>query len=190
MLRDHLFAPNVFDLPEGLLNKLQPERFPDFALSVYRLQVDYPFHQRVLEAQNTALARLYSSAVIGRLLNNVDRFGPNEDKYTMQDMFNEVRRAIWGEIVTPDNVNSLRRQLQLSHLARIIGIYLSLPSQYPSDARTLAANDLDILSRAARSASGVSTLDEISRVHYKEVIRQIDAAQNASHYYGSSVIRR
>ncbi|MDH3892653.1 MAG: zinc-dependent metalloprotease [candidate division Zixibacteria bacterium] len=189
-LRDHLFAANVFDLPDGLLNKLQPERFPDFAFSVYGRSVDYPFHQRVLAAQNTALARLYSSAVIGRLLNNVDRFGADEDKYTMHDMFTEVRRAIWSEVTGPANVNSFRRQLQLAHLTRIIGIYLSLPSQYPSDARTLAANDLDILSRAARSAAGAGNLNAMSRAHYKEVVRQIEAASNASHYYGSSVIRR
>jgi hypothetical protein len=190
-LRDHLFAPDVFDLPDDLLNKLQPERFPDFRFSVYSIpQVDYPFHQRVLRAQNTALARLYSPLVIGRLLNNLERFKPGEDMYTMQDLFTEVRRSIWGEIVAPENVNSFRRQLQLSHLDRIIGIYMSLPSRYPADARTLAANDLDILASAASRAASAGTLDEMSRAHYKEVIRQIEAARTASHYYGSSALRR
>ncbi len=189
-LRDHLFAADEFDLPDGLLNKLQPERFPDFSFSVYNRQVDYPLHQRVLAFQTMALGRLYGPAVIGRLLNNVERFADGEDKYTMFDMFTEVRRAIWSEIVAPENVNSFRRQLQLAHLNRIIGIYLSLPSQYPADARTLAANDLDILGAAAKRAAGMSSLDEMSRAHYKEVVRQIDAAKNASHYYGSSVMRR
>jgi hypothetical protein len=134
-LSEHLFAPGIFDLPDELLNKLQPERFPDFRWSVYSVpQVDFPIHQRALRAQNTALARLYSPLVIGRLLNNLERFPPDDDKYTMHDMFTEVRRAIWGEIVGPENVNSFRRQLQLSHLDRIIGIYMSLPSRYPADA--------------------------------------------------------
>lgn len=190
-LSEHLFAPGIFDLPDELLNKLQPERFPDFQFSVYSVpQVDYPIHQRALRAQNTALARLYSPLVIGRLLNNLERFPPDEDKYTMHDMFTEVRRAIWGEIVGPENVNSFRRQLQLSHLDRIIGIYMSLPSRYPADARTLAANDLDILESAARRAVAARTLDEMSRAHFKQVIRQIEAAKTASHYYGSSVTRR
>jgi len=190
-LRDHLFAPDAFDLPDDLLNKLQPERYPDFEFSVYSVpQVDYPIHQSVLTAQNTALERLYSPLVVERLLNNMERFKPGEDVYTMYDMFSEVRRAVWGEITGPENVNSFRRQLQLAHLDRIIGIYLSLPTQYPADARTLAANDLDTLEGAARRAAGAGTLDEMSRAHFKEVLRQIEAAKSASHYYGSSVIRR
>jgi len=190
-LRDNLFAADAFDLPEELLNKLQPERFPDFSFSVYQVpQVDYPIHERVLRAQSTALVRLYSPMVIRRLLDNVEKFKPGEDVYTMYDMFTDVRRAIWGEIVGPENVNSFRRQLQMAHLNGIIGIYLSAPGQYPADARTLAANDLDILEGAARRAVAAGTLDEMSQAHFKEVLRQIEAAKSATHNYGSSVISR
>lgn len=179
-LREYLFAADEFTLPAGLLNRLQPERLPDFNWTAMQRPVDYPIHQRVLGIQMTAINRLYSSDVIGRLLNNVQRFGPDEDPYTMHEMFTEVRRSIWGEIVAPEDVNSFRRQLQLAHLNKVIDIFLSPASKYPADARTLAANDLDILKDAARKAVASGRLDQMSHAHFKQVIRRIEAAESAS----------
>lgn len=179
-LRDKIFAPDAFDLPADLLNKLQPERFPDFNWSVYRMaQIDYPIHSYVLSVQNVALYMLYSSYILGRLVNNQERYEDDQERYTMYDVFTDVRKAIWSEIVAPENVNSFRRQLQLLHLYRIIGIYLSSSASYPFDARTLAANDLDILEKAAQKAVGSSVIDGMTRAHFKEVLRQISAAKGA-----------
>jgi hypothetical protein len=179
-LRDKIFAPDAFDIPADVLNKLQPERFPDFNWSVYYVsQVDYPLHAYVLGAQNIALRMLYSTYVLNRLVNNQERYKVGQERYTMYNMFTDVRRAIWSEIVAPENVNSFRRQLQLLHLKRIVDIYLSDSFSYPSDARTLAANDLDILEEAVKRAVGSSAIDGMTRAHFKEVLRQISAAKGA-----------
>lgn len=184
MLKEHLFAANVFDLPAEIHNKLQPNRYPDFEGSTWGLaQLDYPFHQFVLYRQKDALNRLYSPFTLGRLLNNVQRMEPGDDIYPMLEMFTDVRRAIWGEIVTPENVNSFRRQLQLVHLDMIVRIVLANPAAYPTDARTLAANDLDVLIRAAKTAVGSPVIDAMTRAHFKQVIREIDAAWAASLTY-------
>jgi len=178
-LRDNIFAPDAFTLPPDLLNKLQPARAGDFSGRIYGSRLDYPWHQYVLYVQRSALNTLYSPITVGRLLNNLARYKPGDDIYTMHDMFTDVRRAIWGEIVGPSNVNSQRRQLQLNHLGRITAIYLSSSAVYPSDARTLAANDLDILEKAAQKAAEATTIDDMSRAHFKEVLRQIEAAKGA-----------
>jgi hypothetical protein len=116
-------------------------------------------------------------------LNSESRYKKGDERYTMYDMFNDTRRAVWGEASTPANVNSYRRQLQLAHLNRVVDIYLSGPAIYPSDARTLAANDLDILENATRSASTSTNINEMSRAHFKEVGRQIAAAKQAGREY-------
>ena len=185
LLRDNLFAPDAFDLPADLVNKLESEHMDDFFGSAYygRTQVDYPLHQAVLNVQNSALANLYDPYVLNRLVNNLERVEPNEPKYTMYDMFSDVRRAIWGELLTPDNVNSFRRQLQLAHLSRLAYIYISATSIFPADARTLAANDLEILENAARRAIQATNIDEMSRAHFKEVLRQIEATKDAKRLY-------
>lgn len=179
-LNEYLFAADEFLLPAELLNRLQPERLPDFSWTAMQRPVDYPIHQRVLGIQMTAIDRLYSPDVVGRLLNNIQRFGDDEEPYTMYEMFTAVRRSIWGEIVAPDNVNSFRRQLQLAHLDKVIDILLSPAQKYPADARTLAANDLDVLKGAAKRAVASGRLDEMSKAHFKQVVRSIEAAESAS----------
>ncbi|RKX26228.1 MAG: hypothetical protein DRP45_04075 [Candidatus Zixiibacteriota bacterium] len=183
LIKDLVFAADAFDLPAGLANKLQAENMDTFSRGPS--QIDYPWHQRVLAVQNMALANLYGTYVLGRLVNNVNLFDADEEKYTIYDMFTEVRRAIWSEIVKPENVNSLRRQLQLLHLNRIIRIYLSTPAGYPSDARTLAANDLDILEKASRKAVNSGLLDGMTKAHFKEVILQIESAKKAQRTYST-----
>ncbi|MBU8933059.1 MAG: zinc-dependent metalloprotease [candidate division Zixibacteria bacterium] len=183
-LKDNLFAPDAFDLPADLLNKLQPERLPDFNWSVYSIyQIDYPIHRQALAMQNRAISNLYAPHTLGRLVDNIERFAPGEEAYSIHDMFTEVRRSIWTEIIGPENVNSFRRQLQLSHLKRIIGIYLNDSWVYPSDARTLAANDLDVIETAVMNGTNNIGLDDMTKAHFKEVVRQIDAAQGARRSY-------
>ena len=186
-LSDYIFAPDAFDLPAELLNKLQPERFPDFNWSVYSIsQIDYPIHGRVLGIQNGALRMLYSPYILNRLVNNLKRYGPDEEVYTMYDMFTDLRHSIWGELDQRENINSFRRQLQLRHLSYLIAIYLSRSSTVPSDARSLAANDLDILETTAGETAGSAAIDNMTRVHLKEVQRQIAAAKGARRNFSGS----
>lgn len=180
LLREKIFAADAFDFPPDLLNKLQPERFPDFQYSVYSVsQIDYPIHAYVLRVQRLAVSSLYSPYVLGRLQNNQLRYAEGAERYTMYDMFTDTRRAIWGEITGPSNVNSFRRQLQLVHLNRIVSIYLGSSAIYPIDARSLAADDLDILKNAIRKTVNSTAVNNITRTHFKEVLRQIDAATGA-----------
>ena len=136
-----------------------------------------------MSIQNTALNILYNPRTLGRLVNNLDRYKKGEERYTMHDMFRDTRRAIWGEITGPSNVNSHRRQLQLAHLTRIARIYLSGSFMYPADARTLVANDLDILESAAKKAANSAAINDMSKAHFKEVLRQIKAAKNSEKEY-------
>ncbi|MCD6250001.1 MAG: zinc-dependent metalloprotease [candidate division Zixibacteria bacterium] len=180
---DNIFAADAFDVPAELLNKLQPARFGDFAGTIYRSPIAYQWHERVLNIQRRAVNTLYIPRTLARLLNNLSRVPDDQPKYTMHDLFTEVRRSIWSEIVAPNNVSSLRRQLQMFHLRRIIYIYLSNASVYPSDALTLAANDLEILKNAAQNAIRSKAINEMTRAHFKEVLRQINAALSADRNY-------
>lgn len=182
-LSDRIFAANAFNISPELLNKLQPNRFYDFTGEVFFAPIAYQWYERVLNVQATAINNLYYPLTLQRLVGNLARVPDNEPKYTMYDLFTDVRRAIWGEMITPSNVNEYRRQLQLYHLRRIISIYLSNASMYPSDALTLAANDLDILDQAARAAVNSNAIDAMTKAHFKEVTRQIAAARAAQRDY-------
>ena len=53
----------------------------------------------------------------------------------------------------------------------------------PHDALTLAINDLNILKSAAKKAIGSSSINPMTKAHFKEVIRQIEAAQGSKRNY-------
>ncbi len=179
-LKDNIFAADAFSFSSDLLNKIVQENLEDFSFSAYYVsQVDFPIHSYVLAVQNNALNMLYSPYILGRLVNNELRYPDGAEHYTLNNMFNDTRRAIWGEIIAPSNVNSFRRQLQLAHLNKVVSIYLGSSASYPIDARSMAANDLDVISRTIKKNIGASTLNETTRIHFKEVLRQIDAAKGA-----------
>ncbi len=183
-LSDNIFAPDAFNVSEEIWNKLQPERLPDFFFSVYSVPtVDYPIHAIALNIQNRSLMNLYGPYILGRLLNNEQRIADGVERYSMYDMFRDIRRTIWTEVRKPSNVNSFRRQLQLSHLNRIIAIYLNNTTVFPHDALTLAGNDLDILKAAAKKAINSSAINAMTKAHFKEVIRQIDVAKGSKRSY-------
>jgi hypothetical protein len=184
-ISDRIFSCRDFELPSDLLNRLQGELMDDFEGTVSgRATIDYPYCQQIMQVHQGVLTRLYSPYLLSRLVNNVERVKPGDDLYTIYDLFTDVRRAIWSELSTPQSVSNLRRQLQIAHLDRIIFIYLSPGVVHPPDARALAANDLDVLETGAKRALESSTIDNITRVHLKEVLRQIDSAKNARRQYG------
>lgn len=184
LLADNIFAADAFDLPAGLWNRLQPDRFQDFDWKNEKMaQLDYPIHARVLAIQQNAINRLYSPYILGRLINNLQRYEDNEEPYTMYEMFATLRGSIWSEIDRPRNVNSFRRQLQLTHLRYLVAIYLSRTAVFPYDARTLAGNDLDRLESKTKTAVKSGAINNMTKIHFKEVLRQISAAKGAKRTY-------
>lgn len=186
MLDELLFAPDAFNVPRGLLNKLLPERFPDFMWSNYSISsLDYPIHQYALRYQRVALDRLYDPVTLSRLVNNLPKYPEGAEKYTMYDMFTQVRQSIWKELASGANPNSFRRQLQLVHLNQLIEIYLAKAGRYPFDAYSLAASDLNTLESSVKQAQNSSGIDGMTKAHYGEVLRQIEAARNAERDYAT-----
>jgi Met-zincin/Domain of unknown function (DUF5117) len=180
LLKENIFSANSFDFSPELLNKLQPNRLPDFQWTQYSVsQIDYPVHSTVLGIQNTAFSSLYSGYTLNRLMDIQERIGTTDEKFTMYDLFTELRRSIWSELSGGANINSFRRQLQMLHIQYLSTIYLSAGNLFPTDAKTLAANDLDIIEESSRTAIGGGTLDGMSRAHLNQVIKQIQAAKNA-----------
>lgn len=179
-LRENLFAAEAFSIPEHLLNKLQPERFPDFSGSVYQMKrIDYPLHDRVISIQNEVLNQLYDPVALSRLQDIELRYAPAEEKFTMADMFQGTRRAIWTEVVKAENINSFRRSLQRAHLDKITELVVSNNNDSPEDARTLARADLKVLEGAIKKTLLSQGLDVYTRGHLEESLARIEATLKA-----------
>lgn len=188
-LATHLFAADAFDVPAELLNKLQGPEKIDFSASVIGSPKAYPWYQACLAYQSQSLNVLYSPKTLGNLLNMEARVLDGADRYTMYDLFTDLRRSIWSDVAEPTTINTYRRQLQLKHLEWLTAIYLNSASTFPYDAITLAANDLSIIRAASARAAGSSTADGMTKAHLNEVIRQIDAVQGAKREYTKPAAR-
>ena len=108
------------------------------------------------------------------------RYKTTQDKYTMADMFPELRQAIWSELSGGKNINSFRRSLQRYHLEKLIGLVIERQFGIPEDARSLARNDLKQLqNRIAQALAFSAQMDLYTKSHLEESKSRVDAALQA-----------
>ena len=98
----------------------------------------------------------------------------------MADLFKRLRRGIWTELQSSGNVDSYRRNLQLEHLKILQTIYLSTGATFPQDARSLAYNDLSVISGAIDGIVRGGGTDAMTTSHLKRVASDIRATMNAN----------
>ncbi len=179
-LTSNIFDPDAFNFPRSLLNKLAPERFWDFTGAVWRMRrIDYPIHDVVLSIQRGSLYSLYDAIRLSRLLDLELRYGKNETPFTMPELFEGVRNAIWVELENAKNINSFRRNLQRAHLNRLIRLVVNPVRGAPEDASTLARADLVALKAAIDKTLSTPGPDTHTRAHLDETAARINAALKA-----------
>lgn len=179
-LKKNIFGPDAFSFPPELLNKLAPERFWDFEGSIWSMwRLDYPIHSVILSIQTSPLNRLYDATLLNRMLDNQLRFQKGEKPFTMAEMFEGIRGAIWSELNTQTDVNSFRRALQRAHLNKLIGLVVKPGGGVPEDASTLARADLIELKDKIDNALSNKKLDAYTQAHLDETRSRIEAALKA-----------
>ncbi|MBD3168672.1 MAG: DUF5117 domain-containing protein [candidate division Zixibacteria bacterium] len=180
-LKVHIFAPEAFSFRPDLLNKLQPEKMVDFEGTSWKIKrLDYPVHDVVLRIQTRAMDRLFNPLTLQRMVDMPLHYGSATDVFSMTEMFTSLRRAIWTpEVITNQNINSFRRNLQRAHLDRVIDLATGKVKGAPEDARTLARVDLDVLEGAIAGALRNPGLNTITKGHLQESLARIKAAMDA-----------
>lgn len=179
-LQKKVFGPQAFDFSPELLNKLAPERFRDFSNSIRQMErIDYPIHDVILSIQTEPLNHLYDPILLGRLLDLELRYNKGEEPFTMAEMFEGVREAIWSELTGPSNINSFRRALQRAHLDKLIALVVKPAKDVPEDACTLARSDLVALKDAIDRALSTESLNVYTKAHLEETRARIEAALKA-----------
>ncbi|MFQ5824703.1 MAG: zinc-dependent metalloprotease [bacterium] len=179
-LKKNVFGPQAFNVSPDLLNRLAPERFWDFSGSIWQMKrIDYPIHDIILSIQTSPLTRLYDPILLGRMLDIELRYNKSEEPFTMADMFEGIREAIWSELAGPTNVNSFRRALQRAHLDKLITLVVKPAKGVPEDACTLARADLVKLKSEIDRALSNGELDAYTQAHLDETHAQIEAALKA-----------
>jgi hypothetical protein len=179
-LTKNFFSSDAFDFDPELLNKLAPERFWDFERSVFRqVRLDFPIHNAVMTIQVSPLLRMYHPVVLARLQDLELHYPAGQTPFTMAEMYESVRDAVWSELAGPRPIDSFRRELQRFHLAILSYQVVSMGSGVPQDASTLARADLTHILRGVNRALGGSGIDSMTRAHLDETKARIEAALDA-----------
>lgn len=179
-LTENVFGPEAFRFPKDLMDRLAPERFPDFTGSIWSMRrLDYPIHGVVSAIQAWPLARLYDDLTMSRMLDVEVWADEGEDVLTLAEMFAGVRDAVWAELGEGTDVNSFRRNLQRAHLDALISLVVAPGPVTPADASTLARADLREIRSAIDGAMASERLDATTRAHLDETAARIDAALEA-----------
>ncbi|HEY0672237.1 MAG TPA: zinc-dependent metalloprotease [Longimicrobiales bacterium] len=186
LIVDKAFAPRAFDYDATLLNKLAPNRWSDWS-TPWTPQVDFPLHGMVNSIQTALLRSLLDNARLHRMVENTARVNRGSDAYTIAELFSTLTGSIWSEVSgSPQNVNSIRRNLQRSHITEMMRVLMNERTPFmmtlaPEDARSLARYELTQLSeRLGRALSAGSAIDATTRAHLLETKVRIDRALNAS----------
>jgi hypothetical protein len=196
-LTKEIFGPDALKVSPQLLNKLAIERLPDLQGTVWQVQRnDFPLHNVVLLMQSIPMNRMYGVNNLGRLNDMEARTGEKEapmhlkqangveartatkdkDIFTMSEMFAGVRKAVWSELQTKENVNSFRRNLQRMHLEKLVDLAVGDVPGAPEDARTLARADLTEIRRGIDATLSAGKVDPMTRAHLDETKARASAA--------------
>jgi hypothetical protein len=182
LVREDLFSPRAFDFPPRLLNKLAPERFPNWRdIRTMQRRLDYPVHARVLALQKGVMDRLLHPVVLGRVL---DAEVKDPDPFTISMLFSGLQDSIWEETKGTGaalSINSYRRALQRDHLSRMAGMVLRTQPELPEDARTMARLSLTSLRTQVRGALArpAVKMPVETKAHLQESLARIDEVLSA-----------
>jgi hypothetical protein len=177
VISTEFFSSDAFKFSAELLNKLTFDRFPDFQGSSWRRErLDYPLHDTVISIQKMLLDHLYHPMLLSRMLDIEARYNGSEDRFTIAEMFQKLREAIWSELEEPANINSFRRALQREHLDRMTNLLLRPDRRTPRDACSLARMDLIAIRDSIEKGLSEGEMDVYSRAHLDETLAHIELA--------------
>ncbi|MBE9016999.1 zinc-dependent metalloprotease [Chroococcidiopsidales cyanobacterium LEGE 13417] len=171
VLEKYVFAPDAFNFPPELLNKLAPSRWMHWGEQAVMNRLDYPIHDSIYALQSLVLRDLLSGDRLSRL-RDIELKSQPKQALTLPELFTTLQNDIWMEVLNPDktptNISSLRRAVQREHL-KIMTDMMLRKSNVPEDARTLAWYKLQQLQeKLNRAVARSGTLDEYTKAHLAE----------------------
>lgn len=167
---------NLFTTPTWLLNNEIFDRTGTSALTT------------ISGLQDATLNRLLSSTTLSKLIDAEAELGTGA--YSMPELFSDLKKGIFSELVTKKKIDVYRRNLQKSYVDVVSGllkpqstasgsIVIFLGGGGPSvnidksDIKSMARAHLVTLRAEARAAAAAIP-DEMSRYHLQDIIARID----------------
>ncbi len=163
-LRDHIFAPDAFDMPVELIARLQMQRRGQ---QFWPITEDPKIHDRALGIQNRALAHVMHPVVMKRLTDS--RLYGNE--YSVAEMLGDLTDAIFEEDLKGP-VNTYRQNLQMQYVQRLTGILFGAQG-YDQISQSAAHYNLRRIERMMRQGARGNLETQAHRRHVRALVENV-----------------
>ena len=153
ILKTSGFSDAAWKVSPALLNALQPSHWQHWGSNFdAMIPLDYPYSDKVLDAQTGLLDRLYHPILLARVAETEAKMAGSA--YTLAEHMRSMNEAVFTELSTGRSsgtaaakpgafaISSMRRSLGRASLDRQIGILNAPAEGTPEDARSLARMNL------------------------------------------------
>jgi hypothetical protein len=170
------FSEDAFTLPPEVLQQFGANRWSHWGSDLtIEGRIDYPYHTEVLDLQRTLLEQITAPMVFARIRDAEMKFGTSE-VLTIPELLESLSGAIWSELRANESIPAMRRDLQRTHLERMIELVTDAPDGTPADARAVARMTLENLGNGLYTALGSASLDAYTRAHLNESRVRVERA--------------
>lgn len=166
-LNDQLFATPIWLNNKSITNKLG---------------VNFGYELNAL--QQNSIDAVITRARLSRMLSNEQN--DNGKKYTINELFSDLDKGIFKEVMAGQNVDYYRRNVQKLYVWRLLvqGFYANDMSQVGgnntfrftvTDLNGLIRNELNVQKNLFKKALTNASLNKVTQIHLKEMIGLIDS---------------
>lgn len=192
---DNTFNDEAFGLSPQLLRRLTIEKWDLSPVGGSNFQDNtLPVHDQILGVQATAMTLLLNPTTLRRLHDNTFFMDDPEGALTVAEAMTTIKDHVWQEFYDTRGqtrrleVSSLRQNLQLEHVDRLID--LTLPGAIGGAAgRPVAALAAMHLRDIKAMLTPSSTMPEEVRAHLAAVTSKIERALDAQYIYNTDDLR-
>ncbi|MFC2171185.1 zinc-dependent metalloprotease [Acidobacteriota bacterium] len=181
LITTEILGKNILRFDTDLLNRLAPEMRPNFEGGAWQIsRLDYPIHDTIRSVQVRTLNRLFDEYTLNRVVDSAVKVN-DKKPFTLEELFTEIREAVWEDLSTGEEIDSFRRNLHRLDTDILVKLMLKPSAGTPGDARTLARRDLQEIARRIKKHldRGTYSRDSITRAHLDETYAKIRAALDA-----------
>jgi hypothetical protein len=143
-------------------------------------KIDYAgYTERLRGLQSRHLTKILSFEVLGRL---IDYNALESTNYSVLELMQDVRKGLWSEANSNQNVTVYRRNLQRAHIDQLRELMTGEMNRQSSrdyynvnqsDVRALVRGELNTIQQSLKAASNASVNTE-TKYHYSDCVARID----------------
>jgi hypothetical protein len=180
-----LFSIDSFKFKPEFMRRLVVDEFDRsdaLGLGIMPGSTDYSLTSQVLKIQQSVLDQLMSESVATRILDSDLKLDDPKKGFALSELYETLTNTIWRELATGKDINSLRRNLQREHLARLANVLIRPVPGMPADARALQRENAKELMARLKSAMARSRLSRETKAHLAESANTLEEALKAPMY--------